>query len=136
MGIHNTFIASFPHPKSLRIDDDGDDTDDECISPYTLPTAATHADIAATHADTAATHADTATTHSDTAATHADTEIAYMSTNAEDAAATIDDFLNDPIVMDHVGITLSEFGESVNLFFCSLRYAPPNAQSSLQITES
>ena len=74
MGIHNTFIASFPQPKSLRIDDDGDDTDDECISPYTLPTAATHAD----------------------------TELAYMSTNAEDAAATIDDLLNDPIVMDHV----------------------------------
>ena len=95
MGIHNTFIASFPQPKSLRIDDDGDDTDDECISPYTLLTAATHADTAATHADTAATHADTA-------ATHADTELAYMSTNAEDAAATIDDLLNDPIVMDHV----------------------------------
>ena len=88
MGIHNTFIASFPQPKSLRIDDDGDDTDDECISPYTLLTAATHADTAATHADTAATHADT--------------ELAYMSTNAEDAAATIDDLLNDPIVMDHV----------------------------------
>ena len=88
MGIHNTFIASFPQPKSLRIDDDGDDTDDECISPYTLPTAATHADTAATHAATAATHADT--------------ELAYMSTNAEDAAATIDDLLNDPIVMDHV----------------------------------
>ena len=88
MGIHNTFIASFPQPKSLRIDDDGDDTDDECISPYTLTTAATHADTAATHAATAATHADT--------------ELAYMSTNAEDAAATIDDLLNDPIVMDHV----------------------------------
>ena len=123
MGIHNTFIASFPQPKSLRIDDDGDDTDDECISPYTLLTAATHADTAATHADTAATHADSAathadsvathadsvathadsaTTHADSATTHADTELAYMSTNAEDAAATIDDLLNDPIVMDHV----------------------------------
>ena len=80
--IHNSFIALFPQPKTIRIDDNGDDTDDECSSPYTLPNVnhTATATTVATDADTADTHADTADTHADTAVTHAD---------ADDAAATI-----------------------------------------------
>jgi hypothetical protein len=40
--MHNSFVSSFPHGEIIRIladDDNGDDdsTDDECISPITLP---------------------------------------------------------------------------------------------------
>ena len=91
--IHNGFIFSFPQPDSVRIraDDDGDDTDDECISPFTLPSNTNYSIASATY------------NHTATTATHADAEVAYThadtNTDTEDATATVDDLLNDPIVI-------------------------------------
>jgi hypothetical protein len=109
--MHNSFVSSFPHGKIIRIlpdDDNGDDdgTDDECISPITLPnklgaTAGAAQSVAHNHTATAYNHtaANTEVAYNHTAAntevaynhaatataTAANTEVAYNHTTAIDA---------------------------------------------------